>query len=63
MLGEIFVSNKLSALDVFKLASTAVKAGASTLDDLAKAGNSGGAVKNLARDLTKAMLKDCVSKQ
>jgi len=59
VLKEIFISNKLSSLDVFRCASSAQTAGAQGVSDLSRAGHSGAAPKNLARDLMRSMLKGC----
>jgi hypothetical protein len=58
VLGEVFLSNKLSAKDSQAL-SYAAQAGGNAdvgIERLAKAGNWGQAPKNLARDLTKALM-------
>lgn len=60
VLADIFLTNKLSALDTFRLARGAMISGSSDVGDLAKVGAGGKHVKNLARDLMSALLKDCV---
>ena len=59
VLQEIFVSDKLSALDTFRVASSSVQAGATGITDFASVGNFGAAPQNLARDLLRKMLKGC----
>jgi hypothetical protein len=59
VLQDIFVSNKLSALDTFRIASSSVQAGAAGITDFASVGNFGAAPQNLARDLLRKMLKGC----
>jgi hypothetical protein len=57
VLGEVFLANKLSAKDTHGLAASAHSEGAVSAAGMAKAGNSGLAVKNLARDIMRSLLK------
>ena len=54
----MFLTNKLSGLDVQKMALLACKAGAEGLDTLAKTGNHGRAQRNVARDLHRATTRN-----
>ena len=54
---ELFLDNKLSALDIYTIVRSANDSGAKGLEHLSKAGNSGAREKNLARDLLKQLLK------
>ena len=60
VLADVFLTNKLSALDTFRLAKGASISGSTDVGDIAKAGSSGKHVKNLARDIMAALLKDSV---
>jgi len=54
---EIFLENKMSAVDVSRLARSSKHSGAQGIDDLASAGAHGTNPKNLARDLLSKLLK------
>jgi hypothetical protein len=57
-LGELFLSNRLSALETHNVAAAAHIEGASSAASLARAGNYGKAPKNLARDIMAQLLKN-----
>ena len=58
VVGNMFLSNRLSALESHDLAAAATEAGAVGSQDLAKCGTSGKHPQNMHRDLLRALLKD-----
>ena len=56
-LAELFLTNKLSALQTRDLANNAEQAGASGGEKISKAGAKGNAPQNMARDITRTLLK------
>ena len=59
IVGNFFLSNKISAKDCHELSAGATLDGASGVEDFAKAGASGTQPGNLHRDILRKMLKDC----
>ena len=57
---DMFLENKLSAVDVSRLARSSKHSGAQGVDDLASAGAHGTNSKNLARDILRTLLKDTI---
>ena len=59
VLSEVFLENKISALDSHRLASSSTAAGARGVEDFARAGASGKCPQNLHRDVMRAVMKEC----
>lgn len=58
LMGQYFLTNKLSALQTYDLAAAAKDAGVTNSDDIAKCGASGTNPNNVHRDMLRKFLKD-----